>query len=143
MQDRSALGDRLLDGEHRRQRLVLDLDERRRRAGGGDVDGGDRSDRLANVADLVDGKGGFVLDHQSHIATADLGAGYHSLHAGQGESTRQVISEDPGMGVGTQHQRTVQHAGQCHVLGKSSRAARLLQGFEPRHCEPDGGLGLR
>ena len=141
---------RLLDVDHRRQRVVRDLDQL---AGVlGDVaalrhDGGDR---LAHVAHLVHGDAVLRRRRAREIRARPrhlrrLGAGHDAEHAGQRLGPGLVDAHDSGMRVGAAQHRGVCQVGQRHVVGVGARAGQQAGVLHPFHAVPDGeilGLGL-
>ena len=113
---------RLLDVEHRRQRLVVDADlgqslERFALAVGDDGD-----DRLALVADLVDGERRLVVlaeidQAQQRVEVArDVGAADDPAHARLALGFGEVDAADARVGVGAAQNLEMQHALQLVVV---------------------------
>ena len=100
MDERRARRQRLLRGQHRRQLLVLDLDQLDRLARGLEIDRGDSRDRLADIAHLAAGQRRLVLDERAQMMLAEIGAGDDRLDAGQRQRRRDVVGEDAGMRIG-------------------------------------------
>jgi hypothetical protein len=87
--ERRALGQRVVEAEHRRQLVVLDIDQLDRLPSRVQVDGGDRGHRVADVADLVDGQDRLVAKHRAEPRLdvrpgGEIGTGQDGHHAGHG-----------------------------------------------------------
>ena len=106
--------------DHRREQLVLDLDQLEGVAGGVAVLGHHVGDLLALEADLVGGQHRLhVAGERRHPGQAHRGqqlAGDHGPHLGVGLGGRHVERPDPGVGVGAAQHGAVEHAGQLDVV---------------------------
>ena len=119
LMDLHVLADqRLLDGQDRFERLVLDVDERQRLERGVLIERCDGRDGLADVAHLVDRERRLVLGrrHDPHLLGHVL-ARDDGHHAGMGERAPDVELHDPGVGLGRPEQAPVKHARQDDVVG--------------------------
>ena len=158
--DRGAFGERLLDGGHDRQLLVVNLDRLggvdRVLAGVGDHHG----DRVTGHADLVPGDRpvgrdpGLGGDRPSTgqpggPVRGQVGAAVGGDHAGQLQGGRGVHSGDAGVRHGTAHHGHPDHAGQDEVVEEVAVPGDeevVLLAEHPRadvSARLDGGLGQR
>jgi len=121
---RRILGQRPLDGGHRGEHLVLDVDRLQGILSDVPVGRRHRRHRLSLVADLLHGNGiGLVqlhgdIDGGRH-GLADLGgvlAGDYLHHPGHRPCLGGVDAHDAGMGVGAPEDRQVQHPGELDVV---------------------------
>ena len=106
------------DREDRRQFLVLDLDEPRRRLGGVEGLGRDGRDRLAVVLGLADGqdRAGRRTGARSAASVWGRSAGGHDqADAGHGERRGRVDRHDPRPGAVERDELDVEHVGQLDV----------------------------
>jgi hypothetical protein len=121
-----AGGQPRLRGKHRGQRLVLDLDQRRRVVGGSPALGGHRDDRLADVAHALDGEGEHraalhpgVVPEDAAVGFAEPGDGVASQHAGDARRSARALEVDAyeaRVGVRAADEGGVHHARQRHVV---------------------------
>jgi len=117
-----ADGEGRVGREHRGQRLVLHLDERRGVLGGGATLGGDGHDRLADVAHAFDGQRQHrtrlhALVVQEHAAVGltepcNGDAGEHAGHAGRATRVNETDADEARVGVGAAHEGDVDHTRQ-------------------------------
>ena len=146
----------VLDIDHSRQRLVVDLDQFRGVAGLRQRLGDDEGDAVADVADAVvdderlEGAVALgraeILRHQMRGECADLlgdhvGAGQHQQHAGRGLGLGDVDLLDLGVGVRRQHVAGVQHAGQHDVVDIAALPCQEALVLDPAHRLPDSEFG--
>jgi len=132
-----AVFQRRLDAQHRRQFLVVHLDQRRRRAGRGKVGGGDRGDRLADITHDADGERSLVVHEQAPAAVRQIGTGQHRPDAGQGPGGRGVDGKDARARPGAAEDRGVQHARPRKIVGIARRAGQLVGGVAARQPRAD------
>ena len=142
---RAVLGG-VLEVDHRRQRLVVDLDQlggvARLRQRLGDHEG----DAVADEAHLVGNEQRLegavalgraeILRHQMRGHGAELvgrgiGAGQHQQHAGRGLGLRHVDALDAGVGVRRQHGDAVAHARAARCRRRSAPARAGSAGPRP------------
>jgi hypothetical protein len=143
VQHRRVGSDRGGNIEYRRQRLVIDLDQRQRGLRHMRIHGGDGRDRLPDPVDLaarhVD------LRHHPHVvaglAHRDRGAdrqfgkirrGHHREHAFQRGRARRVDAPDVRMGVRAAQLAREHHSGQRNVRRIARRAGDALARIDPR-----------
>jgi hypothetical protein len=113
-----AGGQRGLHRDDRVQRLVAHVDQGRGAPGGRRVIGGDDRDRLAVVADAVDGEHGLIGPDDADAAVArNVVGGQHRVHAVQCERGARVDAQDPRRGVRRAGGRAVQHPVDPQVRG--------------------------
>ena len=138
MQLRGARLRRGLRVGHRRQRLVIDLDQLERVLGGVSVLGHDHRDDVADVAHHVLGDAVIGGDLQVRVGeqpgaggrldrAVRVGVGVDGDHPGRRRRRARVDRPDPGVGVRAPEHGGVHHAGQRQVVGVGRRA-----GDEPR-----------
>ena len=103
--------ERLLDGEDRLERLVVDVDQRQRLVRGVLVERGDGGDGLADVAHLVDRERRLVLRrrHDPHLL-GHVRAGDDRDHAGMRQRAGDVEALDARVRLRRSQQAPVQHA---------------------------------
>ena len=89
---------RRLDIQDRRQFLVFDGDQGRGFQCASPVLGGDGRDRLADIADRIDGERGLVAHHQPETPSRDIGAGDHGPDARNGDGRVDIVGENSRMG---------------------------------------------
>ena len=122
-----SVGDRGLHVEHRREHVVLDVNQVGCIARLADRPGHDDDDGLAGERDVVDRDRGVTgrlhvrrdrpRARQAALFGVQVGAGQDRHHIGGGLGRGRVDRGDPGMCVGAAHERQVQHAGQRDVVG--------------------------
>ncbi len=126
---RGTRGQRVVGRQHRRQRLVGDLDQRRRGARGHLAVGRHRGEHVADVAHL------FALGHERRPVGVEDAVpalaghvlrGRHRHHAGLRERLRDVDADHPRARVRRQVQGAEQHAGGTQVVHVGPRAQRHL-----------------
>ena len=120
-----ALGHRLVHAQHRRQRLVLDLDQVERVLGDVRVDGADRGHGVARVERLVGGEHVVAdplerserLPEVDHVAVdpREVRVRDDGLDAVQRERLRGVDAHDPRVRMRAAQDAPVEHARQAHV----------------------------
>ena len=126
--DQRRVGIKRLAGvDDRRQRLVLDVDQRQRVARDVLVGGDHERDLLALEADLVAGQHGLGVvgdrRHPGQPERLEVLGGDHRRDAGERERGRGVDRDDPGVGVGAAQDRAVDHPGQADVVQVGALAA--------------------
>ena len=154
---RGAGLDRLMRQRHRRQHLVIDMNERRRFLGGVLRFGDNNGDGLADMAgDINDQRVGgrhetlaAVAVDQRHVR-ADMraaglvrdgldsigrrvGAAPHGEHAGNGPRLRRVDAQHPGVGVGGTRHGDMGRAGKVEVVGVLASAPHKSRVFPTLH----------
>ena len=136
----------LFDAQHRRQFLVINLDQRRRGAGGGKIGGGNRGDRLADIAHDAGGERGFVIDEQAPAAGRQVCAREHCLDSGQRPGRGGVDAEDARARIGAAENSGVQHTRPGKVVRIARRTGQLVSGVASRQPFADrvgdGGHGV-
>ena len=132
-----AVFQRFLDAQNRRQFLVIDLDQRRRGARGGKIGGGDRGDRLADIAHDAGGERGFVIDEQAPAAGRQVCAREHRLDSGQRPGGRRVDAEDARARIGAAEDGGVQHTRPGKVVRIARRAGQFVGGVAARQRPAD------
>ena len=125
--DRCVGAERLLRGGHRRQRLVVDLDQCHGVLGDVAGVGDDRGDLLSLEAHLVGGQHGLGVAAQSrHPGELVLGqelTGDHGDDTGERRRRTGVDAADARVRVGAAQDCHVEHAGQHHVVDVGAPAA--------------------
>ena len=142
---------RRLHVDHRRQRLVVDLDP-----GGGILGqraglGHHRSDRLADPGRALERQGqlrrrlhAFEVRQGRHPGIAmrrQVRALEHAQHARDLERRGAVDRQDFGMGVRASDEGDMHHARQDHVVDVLAAPLHQLAGIGPRHRLADVGVG--
>ena len=123
-----ALGQRLLRRQDGRQRLVLDGDQSGRRRCLGRRVGGDRGDRLADIAHPVPGQHRRVGDQGADELLAGVRCGDGGADAGRLLRLRGVEAQDPGVGVLAAHEARMQHALHLDIGGIAGSPPHLVEG---------------
>jgi hypothetical protein len=138
------VGERVLDREHRRQNLVIDLDVAQRLGRRPLVDGGDAGDRVADVGDLVEGQRVFVLGPRDDaVGHGQVAPGARRLDARQRERLRQVDLADARVRMGRAQDLGVKHAGKDEVVGVDRLAGHLPSAVDlPVSLADDREAGL-
>jgi hypothetical protein len=146
----------LFEIDHRRQRLVVDLDQLGGVARLGERLGDDEGDAVADEAYLVGDQYRLkramplgraeVLGHQVGGEAAELvgrriGAGEHREHAGRGLGLGGVDALDAGVRVRRQHGDPVAHAGQGNVIDVAPEPLQEALVFHAPHSLSDAELG--
>ncbi len=121
-------GERLERIGQRRQRLVLDGDGGARPLRGDEVLGGDQSDRLADVADVVVGEHVLVAGDQAEHEVGHVPRAHHGVHARASRGRARGRSQDPRVRVRRAQDRAVQHALDSQVVGVGEGSRGLLGG---------------
>ena len=127
VQERCARPHRFFRIEHRRQRLVFDLDQVERLFGGVLVDRRDGCHLFADVAHGVDGQRQ-VVARLRKIAVLDAGKvlpGDDGANARQGFGATRIDAHDPGVRMRASQQLAVQHSGHADVVGILGAAQSL------------------
>ena len=136
--DRRALGQRLLGILDHRQRLVFDLDEGQRGLGLGlglCVHGGDG---VAQVADAILGKDRLVLaDDPKAVPAGDIFGSEHRHHAGRAFGSRRIHAQQAGMGMCSAEHFSVEHALHFEVSGVFETAGDFVHPVHAGHAPPD------
>ena len=113
--------------DHRRQGVVLHVDQLERVARRVAVLGHHERDLLALEPDLVGGEHGLHVvgqgGHPGQPLSGQVGAGDDRLHLGVGQRGGRVDADDPGMGDGRAQDREVQHPGQLDVVDVAAHPA--------------------
>ena len=106
-------GERRVQTHHRRQFLVLRLDQLDRRLRRRQVDGGHRRDGFALEANLAHRHDGavFAVGAVVRLHPRQLGGGEHGVDAGQGAGAGGVDAHDAGVGQWAERQLCVGHPG--------------------------------
>jgi hypothetical protein len=135
--------------DHRRERVVVDVDQLQGVAGDVGVLGDHRRDLLALEHHLVEGQDRLGVARQGRHPRQAVGvqvaAGDDRDHARVGGGRLGVDGGDAGVGERGAQQRHVQHAGQGDVVDVVAAAAQEAVVLLAPHrvAEPaDGGLGL-
>ena len=114
LMDEALRGQRVLDGVHHRQRLVLGLDQRYGLLGDPQGVRGHGGHGLPHVPDLVDRQNRLVGDELA-VALAALRARQHAAHARQGAGPGDVQTQDAPVGDGAVVDGGVQLAAEVPV----------------------------
>ena len=122
--------------EHRCQDLVLDVDQLDGLGRDLRALGGDRGDRLAEVAHHVLGEDVLVDDVEADLVV-ELVAGEHGVHARKRLGPRGVDAQDAGAGVRAVLDLRVEHRRQQQVPGVERVAGELLGRLDPRVVDAD------
>ena len=112
-------------GEHGRQLVVLDLDQRERLFGEGGRLGGDRGDLVADAPDLAALEREMILDEAERMLL-DVGSGDDADDAGQGARARRVDANDAGVRQRGPQDPAVQHPRQLEVVEEARPPGDLL-----------------
>jgi hypothetical protein len=121
--------------EHRRQLLVLDLDQVTRLVGRVRIGREHHGHRLAGEADLLEGQDGLVVeggpvvrvgDDPEHVLPRD-----HPLHAGSGGGGLDVDRADPAVRDGAAEDLRVQHPRELEVVDVVDRSRDLRPALHP------------
>jgi hypothetical protein len=143
--------ERRLHVDHRRQRLVVDLD-----SGGGILGectglGHHRSDRLADPGRALERQGQLrrrlhALEvrqgrHPGIAMRRQVGAPEHAQHTWDLERRGAVDPQDLGVGVRASDEGDMHHARQDHVVDVLASPLHQLAGIGPRHRLADVGVG--
>ena len=140
-----AGGERCVGREHRGQRLVLHVDERRGVVGGRPAHGGDRHDRFADVPHALGGERkhgarlhALVVEEDAAVRLAEPGDGIAAEHADDAGHAARGVDTDAGearMGVNAANEGDVDHARQrqvVHVPAAPGEQARVVAAFHAR-----------
>ncbi|SCD60345.1 hypothetical protein GA0115245_11005 [Streptomyces sp. di188] len=152
---RRVLGERGLQVEHRRQRLVLDLDRLQRVRRRVPVAGHDDRHRVTRVAHLVHGERRMVRVHhvlghrprarQRSHPLREIASRERGHHAREFQGVGDVDALDARVRHGAAQDRQVQHPGGLDVVGPVRLAGEqprvLLAQPRPAHLGLDGALG--
>ena len=143
-----TVGQRRERVRHRLEHLVLDLDERRRRAGRMARLGGDGCDHVADVrGDLALGHElpPVALDRALHAIAGHVGGRDDGHDARRRERLRDVDSEDPRPRVVREPEGAVEHAGRSHVADEDVVPEGELGAAVAGRARPDpaAAVGLR
>jgi len=129
--ERPVGGERLGDRHHRRQLLVLDLDQRQRALGGLVVDRGYGGDRLAHVAHLLQRQRVLVLaDGEDAVGDGQMLASEDGVDARQLDGLADVEAPDVRVRLGAPQQLADQHARQPQVVGVPMPPSHLRVGVD-------------
>ena len=148
--DDRGVGERILQVDHRRQRLVFDFDGLDRVAGGRLAGGDNGDDAVTDVADLAHRQRvvGRVLHvvgdrprarHRGRPRVLEVGAGVDGDDAGHGGRGRGVDRGDAGVGVRAAGEGEVERARDGEVVGEAGFAReerRVLPAQEPLADDP-------
>ncbi len=100
--------------------------------------GGDEGDRLAEIADAVDGQHGLVGELEPvGLRAGDVGVGQHSVDAGHRKRLRDVEPQDAGVRVGAAHRVAPEHPGGDQVARVGELAGDLRDRVDPLDALPD------
>ena len=136
-------GEPLVDRADRRERLVLDPDEIERVERRVLADGGDRRDRIADVAHAVLAERVLVLrDGQDAEGDGQVLSRRHHDDAGRGERRRDVDREDPRVRDLRAQELAVQHPRQHQVVGELRLPGDLRRAIDLRERTADDAGGL-
>ena len=146
---------RVLDVDHRLQRLVVDLHQFGGVARLGQRLGDDEGNAFADIARFVRNEErqeravalgrAEILRHQvrghgAELLGRDIGASQHGEHAGRGLGLRHIDALDAGVGVGREHVDAIGHGGQHHVVDVTSLPDQKALVFDPAHRLSDSEL---
>ena len=136
---------RLLDGEHGFQHLVLDRDQRRRPPRGVAIAGGDRSDRVADIFGDSVGEDRLVReDRRDVVDPRYVGGGDDGAHPRESARLRAVDGEDSGMRVRTGGEPDLLRARNGrHVVDIDRASGDVLLGAVVAPCPVDPALERR
>ena len=143
---RSARTERLLGVRHGREDLVVDVHERRRRAGGARVDRGDGGENVADVAGFLalgHEARPVVDDHADEALAGYVARGDDGHHAGMACRPRRVDPLHAGPCVRRERHGAVEHPGENEVGDVGPRPERQLLGFVPVEAGPDAARAVR
>ena len=136
--DRGVGGQRLPHVDHRREHLVVDLDQLERVARRVAVLGHHEGDLLALEAHLVGGQHGLhVVGQRGHPRQAllgQVGAGDHGHHLGVRLGGADVDAHDAGVGHRRAQDRQVQHPGELDVVAVLAHAAHEARVLLAEHA---------
>jgi len=106
------------------QDFVVDVDEVESLEGGELLAGDDGGDRIADVADVIDAEGLFVLtDGKDSVFDGEIFAGENQIDAGMGEGAGGADLSNARVGMRGAQEFAVGHAGEKNVVGKTSLAS--------------------
>ena len=125
---------------HDRQRLVLDLDQRRRVLGDRLGLGDDGDHRVTVEDDAVERQRRSVAIGGVRRRQRQILAGEDADHARHGPSSARLDAHEARVGVGTDDEACVHHARQLHVAGEAGDAGDLAGAIDARHGATDGGV---
>jgi hypothetical protein len=128
-QQRRIVGERLRHRHHRRQKLVVDLDQAQGAVRGLLVRCGDRRDHVADVAHLVERDDRLVADRDAVIRIGQgcrVGPGHDRDDTRQRLGAAGVDRDDARMRVGAAQHLGVEHAWHADVAGIACRASDLV-----------------
>ena len=132
---RRARLDRGFDAGHRRQLLVVHVDQRQRFLGNCNVHRRHRRHRLADIAHLIDS------DHRpaviDRVQIGDIRRRQHRDDTGQRLGLRGVNGADPRMGKSAAQDFSIKHAGNRDITDKFRRAGYLLDTVDALDVVPD------
>ena len=105
----------------------------------GDVEavGGDRGDRLAEVANALTREDRFVAMGMADQPGRQIVGREHGADPGQGTCRGRVVTSDTRVRVGAAEQRRVQHARAVQIVGIDRRTRNFRPRFELTHGLPD------
>ena len=121
---------RFRHGADRRQDLILNVDEIKRRGGDVFVPGGDCCDFIADEAHVIGSQGMLVLAHrQDAEGNRQVLPGNHGMHPVQRLGPAGIDLHDPCVGMGAPQHPATQHAGQDHVVREDGLTGALGRGI--------------
>ena len=123
-QQRGARRHGFRHGHHRRQNLIIHIDQRQRSERRRLVVGHHRGDAVADIAHLRR-QHRLILDPHpiDRLQPAEIVAGHDHANARQMRSARGIDFSDACMGMGTAQNLCVQHAGDRAIEGVDGAAA--------------------
>ena len=134
---------------YRRQRVEIDVDQRRRILGDVAGVGDDDRDRFADMDGLVGRQHLAVVvllvvragqaDHQpvGGEMRPEVFVGIDRVHAGQRERRRGIDAPDRCMGMRAAHERRLQQAGHVNVVDEAAAAGEQCMVLQPRDAGTD------
>ena len=144
VQFREVVAQRGVDGHHRRQRFVLDVDQLKGFLGGELVVSDDRGDWVADVADSIDREDVFIgTRRQDAVFHREICAGHDRHDAGHAERTRSVDPFHPRVGEFAAEQLAEKHARQHDIVGVVRRTGHFAVCVRLRQRFSDDGKAFR
>ncbi len=130
---------RLLDGGHRGQWLVVDVDQVESFSGRGVILGDHRCYRLSLVAGHLYGEDGTITERRTEVGLtpAEVLAGDHGVHAADGLGSRDIHAPEARVRIRRAQELGMKHSRQDEIRHVADPPRDLLEGIEATHRLPD------